>query len=77
LRRATAEGGAAPALLPRRLALLDQVEALAASVAGAIESRGAAAAESSERSEGWKNTLEQVRAVLDEIAASLESAERP
>ena len=73
LRRAAADAAAAPALLSRQLVLLDRVEALQASVAGAIERRDAAA---SEPSEDWKGALERVHVALDQLAASLEPAER-
>jgi hypothetical protein len=74
LRRAAADGDVGPALVPRQLALIGRVEALQASVVGAIERRDAAA---SELSEDWRSALEQGRAALDELEASLEPAESP
>jgi outer membrane protein assembly factor BamB len=72
LRRVAADGGLAPALLTRQLALIDRVEELQASVAGPNEGRDAAAPEPSE---DWQRSLEQVDAALDELEASLEAAE--
>jgi uncharacterized protein YukE len=82
LRRVAADGDAAPALLPRQLALLDRAKSLQASVAAAIERRAAAASTSTspglpEGPEQSQRALEQARVALDEIAASLEPAESP
>ncbi|MBW2294243.1 MAG: PQQ-binding-like beta-propeller repeat protein [Deltaproteobacteria bacterium] len=74
LQRAAADGDAAPELLPRQLALLDQVESIQASIASAIEHRATAGPESSA---GWRRAVERVRVALEEIEASLEPAESP
>ena len=74
LRRAAEDGDAAPALLPRQMVLLGRVERLQASVAGAVERRGAA---DSQITADSKSALEQARVALDELAASLEAAAGP
>jgi len=84
LRRVAADGETIPAELPSQLSLLGRVESLQANVASAIADRDAAATDLTEptepteptaQPEDWKRDLEHARTLLDELVASLESAE--